>query len=209
MENPTQTGDSDPAFISGTSSEFLGCKPLPRSVRSRPVIFILGPKGVGKSIVARRLFGDGALHLDPRELGDRVAQTIRARKWDSELKDCENLILDAPYFISRRPGYRKSIEKLLRQRVSLGHRTILLESQDMASMQALMDAVALEQRATLSLRFPVGRGRRRYAVKICDELGVNTCHARQMVSLDPWSYTAVRDALAQLVETPAGNQGCG
>jgi len=198
MEHQNPTGDSDPAFISGTSSEFLGCKPLPRSVRSRPVIFILGPEGVGKSIVARRLFGDGALHLDPRELGDRVARTIRSRRWDAELKDCESLILDAPYFISRRPGYRKYIEKLLRQRVSLGHRTILLESQDMASMQALMDAVALEQRATISLRFPVGRGRRRFAMKICDELGVNTCHARQMASLDPWSYGAVRDALAQL-----------
>jgi hypothetical protein len=162
---------------------------------------------VGKSIVARRLFGGGALHLDARELGDRVAHTIRSRRWDSNLTECENLILDAPYFISRRPGYRRSIVRLLRQRVSLGHRTILLESQDMASMQALMDAVELEQRATLSLRFPVGRGRRRYALKVCDELGVDSCYARQMMSLDPWSYTAVREALGRLNECSANSKG--
>jgi hypothetical protein len=139
--------------------------------------------------------------MDSRELGNRVAKTIRSRRLDEELRSCESLILDAPYFISRRPGYRRSITRLLQQRVELGHRTILLESQDMASMQALMDGVDLEDRATLSLRFPVGRGRRRYALKVCDELGVSPSYARQMMNLDPWSYTAVRDSLTRVLES--------
>ncbi len=193
--------DTDPAFISGTSSEFLGRKPLPRSVRTRPVIFILGPKGVGKSAVARRLLGDDVLHMGSRELGNRMATTIRARRLDEELRLCHSLILDAPYFISRRPGYRRSIVQLLQKRVELGHRTILLESQDMASMQSLMDGVEIDNRATLSLRFPVGRGRRRYALKVCDELGVSSSYARQMVNLEPWSYTAVRDSLTRVLES--------
>ena len=196
-----RTADSDTAFISGTSSEFLGRKPLPRAVRSRPLIFILGPKGVGKSVVARRLLGEDALRLDGKELADRVARTIRARRWEPELQDCESLILDAPYFISRRPGYHRSIGRLLNERVERGHRTILLESQDMASLQRLMDTVALERRATVSLRFPVGRGRRRYALKLCEELNIDTSYARQSVNIDPWSYTAVRDSLVRLLES--------
>ena len=190
----------DPAFISGTSSEFLGQKPLPRAVRSRPLIFILGPKGVGKSIVARHLLGKDAIHLDSKQLSDRVSRSIRNRILDAELRECENLILDAPYYISRRPGYLKSIHGLLQHRVSHGLRTVLIESQDMASMQAFMDAVNLEQRATLSLRFPVGRGRRRFALKVCDELGLDAIYARRMVSMEPWSYTAVRQSLLEILE---------
>ena len=68
-------------------------------------------------------------------------------------------------------------------------------------MQAFMDAVNLEQRATLSLRFPVGRGRRRFALKVCDELGLDATYARRMVSMEPWSYTAVRQSLLDILES--------
>src|SRR5436190_8671872 len=44
---------AEPALVSGTSGEFLGRKPLPRSVATRPALFIFGPAGVGKTSVAR------------------------------------------------------------------------------------------------------------------------------------------------------------
>jgi hypothetical protein len=48
------------------------------------------------------------------------------------------------------------------------------------------------------LRFPVGRGRRRFANRICDELGYDRQLATEMALLDPWSYSAVRARLERM-----------
>ena len=62
-------------------------------------------------------------------------------------------------------------------------------------MKSLLDAVPVDQRATVLLRFPVGRGRRRYALTLCDELGLDRSLARATTELEPWSYASVRAAL--------------
>jgi len=48
------------------------------------------------------------------------------------------------------------------------------------------------------LRFPVGRGRRRFALRVCDDLGLDGAHARSVKNLEPWSYARVRAALMAL-----------
>ncbi len=59
-----------------------------------------------------------------------------------------------------------------------------------------MEAVHPGYRATIVLRFPVGRGRLRFAKRLCDELDLSHTHAKDMAAIEPWTYAAVRDALS-------------
>lgn len=183
---------SEPALVSGTSGEFLGRKPLPRSVRARPVIFILGPKGVGKTSVAQHLLGDHALHLEDQALMDSLAHRVRYRRWPNEIWEIGGLILDGPCFLGRRPAVLKSLQDLLHERVESQRRTVICQGADGSPLSHLIEAVSVDQRATVVLRFPVGRGRRRFANKVCDELGFDRKVAKEAAQLEPWTYAAVR-----------------
>jgi len=67
-----------PAFITGTSSEFMGRKPLPRVLRQRRITVVLGPEGVGKSTVARALAaGIPPLELDAKQLETQFNARVR------------------------------------------------------------------------------------------------------------------------------------
>ena len=70
--------------------------------------------------------------------------------------------------------------------------------QDGSPLLTLMEGVDPELRVTVALRFPEGRGRRRYAAQLCDELGMDRRHARRVVELEPWTYTAVLAALVRI-----------
>ncbi len=188
---------SDPAFVSGTSAEFLGAKPLPRATRGRPLLFVLGPRGAGKSSVARRILGQGALELSDADLSAAVAERPRRRAWSPLLVQAPALILDGPCFLERRPGVVRALAELLSQRARDGLRTAVTDPDDGSALRALADAVEVKLRATVLLRFPVGRGRRRFATQICDELGLDRALARGTASLEPWSYGAVRALLLE------------
>lgn len=186
----------EPAFISGTSTEFLGRKPLPRAVRYRPLVFVLGPRSVGKTRVARHLLSEDARVLTHRELNDAATARVRTREWSRALLDPPSLLVEGPCFLGARPGYAKAVRELLALRVQAGRRTFVTESSAGTGLKELVDVVAPEQRATIVLRFPVGRGRRRYAARVCRELGIDTRHARSAAVLEPWTYDVVGAYLA-------------
>lgn len=189
-----------PALVSGTSNEFLGKKPLPRSIRDRPMVFLLGPPGVGKSSVARVLAGDGAHYLPEERVLNALNQRIRDRKWHEELLVTAHVIVQLPCFLDRRPAALECIQDLLRHRAGGGRRTWVIEPESGTSMAAVMGAVHPGYRATVVLRFPVGRGRLRFARRVCEEMGVAASHAAETVHADPWTYERVRTLLSQVAQ---------
>jgi len=187
-----------PTLVSGTSTEFLGNKPLPRAVQRRPVVFLLGPNGVGKTTVALHLAGETRRYVPEEELLGVLPGYVRTRSWEEAYLSPVALVLEAPCFLSRRPAVTRALKDLLQQRIDRGGRSFVLEAEDEDPMRELIGSLDPKQKATMVLRFPVGRGRRRYVLRMCDELGVDRAHARAAASMDPWTYALARRALMDL-----------
>lgn len=187
-----------PTLVSGTSTEFLGRKPLPRAVQRRPVVFLLGPKGVGKTTVALHLADEERRYVPEEELINVLSAHARTRRWDEAYLAPAALVLEAPCFLSRRPAVTRALQDLLQQRIDRGGRSFVCEAGDEDPMAELIGCLDPKLKATVLLRFPVGRGRRRYVLRMCDELGVDRIHAREAAALDPWTYAKARRALMGL-----------
>ena len=185
-----------PSLVSGTSREFLGRKPLPRSIRDRWMVFLLGPTGVGKTTVARSLAGPLGRYLSEAAVLSSLKDHARERTWEPALIDDPALVLECPCFMSRRPAAMHAIQALLRSRSGGGRKTWVIEAESGTAMERVMSVVHPGYRATVVLRFPVGRGRLRFAKNVCDELGIPARLAAATVDLKPWTYTAVRLALS-------------
>ena len=184
-----------PSLVSGTSSEFMGKKPLPRSIRDRTMVFILGPSGVGKSTVAQVLSGEDAIRQSESEVLDAINHHARNRKWNAGLINAPALVIECPCFLDRRPAALEGLKDLMRRRAGGRRRTWVVEAASGTSMETIMGSVHPGYRATLVLRFPVGRGRLRFAKRICRDLGLDTAHAVATVDIEPWTYQLVRDTL--------------
>lgn len=184
-----------PALVSGTSQEFLGQKPLPRVIRDRSMVFILGPDGVGKSTVARTLAGEKALILADGDVLDELSDHARTRQWTTRLTQTASLLLECPCFLDRRPAAMDALRTLLRLRAGGGRRTIVVEAGSGTAMETVMEAVHPGYRATIVLRFPIGRGRLRFAKRLCHELGISDVAARDTTEIEPWTYATVKTAL--------------
>lgn len=185
-----------PAFVSGTSTEFLGRKPLPRAVQERPLVFVLGPRGVGKTRVSQRFLGGSAALISAWDTLEQTQHCLLQGEWPSTLLTRTQLIIESPCFLERRPAFRDALARLLQARVRGGRRTVVIEALDGISVQqALLQVVPPTQRATVLLRFPVGRGRQRFAARVCDELELSRAHARAVRDLDPWTYEQVYTTL--------------
>jgi len=185
-----------PALVSGTSQEFVGGKPLPRTIRSRTMVFLLGPSGVGKTTVANSLAGQDALYLSDAKVLTALNDYVRNRSWDEDLLKWTSVVLECPCFLARRPSALQALQSLLRARSGGGRRTVVCEAESGTSMEELMGSVHPGYRATVVLRFPVGRGRKRFALRVCDELGLAASYAEDTIDLEPWTYAAVRSEIS-------------
>lgn len=190
-----------PAHITRTSRELLGQRALPRVLRERLVIYVLGPAGVGKTTVGRCLCGE------PREevTGEQLRKVLigvarRSGRFPAELLEAPALLLDGVDFLYNRFGAVDLLGKLLRDRADAGRRTVVCQGPSDGSVTLLYAPVPLQQRASVLLRFPVGKGRRRYVKERCEALGLLPSQVRGLRDLDPWSYAGVEAVLLRRPE---------
>ena len=147
------------SFLSGTYTEFLGKKSLPQAFYNRSILFLLGPAGSGKTMVARSLMGEETLRFIQKEVLQLLATRILLRKWRADLLEAPNLIVEIPCFLEHRPQVMQFLSELFLLRADRGVRTAVLDSEDNASLQGLLERIDSDKRATLLLRIPEGRGR--------------------------------------------------
>lgn len=188
------SGECLPAHLTRTSAELLGRKALPR-VLDRQVIYVLGPRGVGKSQVARRLAGADALVLDGPGLRSAVAIRARHGAFPATVRDAPALVIDGVDCLYARYGFVELVGGLLRERAEAGRRTILVQGAADGSLTLLFAPVPNELRASVLLRFPVGSGRKKHVLRRCKERGLPFARVRHVVQLDPWTYERVEQAL--------------
>lgn len=189
---------AQPALLTRTSRELLGERPLPTVLRQRPVLFVLGPRGAGKTTVARRLLPNEPLECDGECLRKALNQAARQRGWAEGMMQRPGLLLDGIDCLHGRYGAIRLLGELLRARAAAGLRTVLVQGETDTSVSLLYPELPCEQRASLLLRFPVGGGRRRFVNERCRARGIDPSRAPGAFALDPWSYAGVERFLDQL-----------
>ncbi|HMV66151.1 MAG TPA: hypothetical protein PKA64_04830 [Myxococcota bacterium] len=190
-----------PGLITGTSSEYLGSRPLRRIFRERSVVFVLGPPRSGKSAVARRIVeapDRAALELDGPRLGEELVRCARHRRWSEGILAAGGLILDGPENLARRPGGLAFVVALLLERERRGLKTVVCQGRGDGSIEALLGSLPAGTAVVLGLRFPNSRsGRLRFARRVCDQMGLDRGAALGTDLIDPWGYAEVIAALSQ------------
>ncbi len=194
-----------PAHLTRTAGEFLGRRPLPRIIASRSVVFLLGPEGSGKSSVAVRLAGPEPMVLDGPGLRALLVARARNGRFSAGVEQAPRLLLDDVDCLFGREGAVRLLGVLLKDRCAAGRRTVVVQGPADDSLVLLYPTVAPELRASVLLRFPVGRGRRLFVQRECSRLGVPFSAARECVTMAPWTYSSVRAA----VEALAGGASAG
>jgi hypothetical protein len=202
MRDPIEMEDSSsflaPALLTGTSGEFMGRKPLPRLLRERMVVYVLGPHGVGKSRVARLLSGPVHEELDRSKLEHALLDRVRNGKWATNLLKTPSLVIDGPVWLRNRHGAVTLLLELARVRAYSALRTIICQAELDGSVEELISSSEPGSAVVVGLRFPTGRrSRLRCARELCDELGLPHEVALGSEYLDPWRYDRL---VAYLIE---------
>jgi hypothetical protein len=180
----------EPAAVTRTSAELLN-RPLPRVLSERPIRFIFGPAGVGKTSVARRIAGASALEIDAEGLRKAMLIVARQKVWPPGMEEAPALILDDVDSLFGRLGAIDIIGHLLERRALADLSTVVCQGEGDVSMHYLYGPIPHHLRATLLIRFPVGSGRRRYIKQRCLERGIDFVMAREAIVMEPWSYMGV------------------
>jgi len=187
---------SKPALLTGTSSEYLGKRSLPRILQERVNIVVLGPEGAGKTSVACRLAGDDLLYLDTRQTQNALVDYVSKGEWAAPMLEMKALVLDGPIWLRNRPAAVSAFCGLMRRRRDAGQHTFVCQSDSDGSVEQLIAAMEPGSLVIIGLRFPKGaRGRLRFARRMCDEMGLARALARGADQLDPWRYDGVVEYL--------------
>lgn len=191
-----------PALITGTSSEFLGRRPLPRLLQERWVLIVIGPPRVGKSRVGRRLASGSepevadAQVMDTHGLDTAVVDRIRTGSWSEAAMHAEALVVDGPVWLRNRPSVVGLLVELATTRAAHARRTVFCQRMADGSAEELMGALPRGSTAVIGLRFPKGRNSRlAIARRRCEELGVSPDRAVRSHDLQPWTYDALDEFL--------------
>lgn len=186
-------------FLTGTFSEFVGNRSQPQALRSRPVLFLLGPAGSGKTTVARHCLGEDTRVVRKEEMFDRLIQRVLDRTWDNiEPYHDERLIVEIPSLMANRTQITKLLTEFIHERSRRGKKTAILDSEDNASLQGLMASIDSTMRVSIVLRFPEGKGRYRFLAHRCKLRNIPLRHARRLAKYQPWTYRAVLTELETL-----------
>ena len=174
---------------------------LPRALRGRRCLFIMGPPGVGKTRVARALAGCNALEWSRKRVQEVIAAVHRGAPWPESLRTAPCVILDCPDRVETDPAMQAGVQEMLRLREASNGWTAMVQSRHGAAMTNLMTVVSPERRASIVLRFPVGDERVVFAQSLCTQHGLSSDRAAATATIEPWSYTAVWSALGLSLET--------
>ena len=189
-----------PSLFSGVYTEFTGEKELPRAIRERRLIFLFGPSGVGKTMVAEHLMGEERILYKQQQVLEAFLEKIRKGRWHNKILNSEGLILETPCFLEQRPQILQMLENLLQLRSKRGLRTVVLDAEDFSPVRGLLQAVSPEERAMILLRFPSGRGKYRFLAHECRKRQVSIKLARHLAKIKPWNYSRVFGLLEDVVE---------
>jgi len=198
MARKTKSTLRCPSLLGGTSSEYLGKRPLPRLLSQRQFVLILGPRGVGKTAVARRVLGRQVLLLRGEALHNAATSAVRKGRWSVDVLETPSLLIDGPTMLHRRPGVTRLLQALIERRTKNGLRTVVCQGDGDDSVLLLADGMDEQSRVTLNLRYPEGRGRVRFAHNVCEQLGLDVRIARTVQPDDPWTYLKVIRALKKI-----------
>jgi hypothetical protein len=188
------------AAITRTAGEILGRRGLPRALDGRPLVFVLGPSGVGKSTVAQRLLA-GRVVVEMR-FREALVDAVARGAWPRRYTHAPALLVDDLDYLHGRMGACDFLARLLRARAEAGRFTVVCQGPADDSVSELARRLPCEQRATVLLRFPVGRGRRGWVQERASHHGVPWPLARDLSTLDPWSYARVEAALVAMAPDP-------
>ncbi len=168
------------------------------------MVLVLGPRGAGKSAVARKILGGQPVVLRGDRLDTEAIGAVRRRTWREEFLLAPTLLIDGPTFLQRRPGVTRLLLQLVQARAEGQMKTAVCQGED-ESLLLLADAVEPHERATVHLRFPQRRGRLRFAKRRCVELGLPPAAALDLVIDEPWTYLKVTRALMRVARESSGD----
>ena len=144
------------------------------------------------------MLGRSPLVLKGSGLHDAAAAAVRRGKWPEELLLAPDVLIDGPTLLSRRPGVTRLLQALIRERSGRGHRTVVCQGDGDDSVLLLVEESEVQNQVTLNLRFPQGRGKIRFAARVCEELGIDRRYARLVQPEDRWTYLKVIRALKKV-----------